>query len=212
MTTTGLDRQRAGYVQPEPEAYSIPGIIAEIENNNNNNNNNVTSSEASSVNATIPDATTTNASSLSTTTALTATVVSTVDHRSSLDNPLHEGRGDGNNTTRGGSSGDRLIEAELVTVPICAPEVVPIDEENERCWLISVVVFVLIIFCIVPTTIALKIREKPLTNKERYGYDCFNTITNMIRAQIDDFVLSKYTKTNDRYTICPGTNVLLEFF
>jgi hypothetical protein len=126
MMTTGLDRQRAGYVQPEPGAYSIPGI-AEYENNNNN----VSSFEASSFNTTIPDATSTNASSLSTTTALMTATVSTVD-RSSLDNPPHYvGRGHRNNT-RGGSSGDRLIEAELVTAPICATEVVPIDEETRR--------------------------------------------------------------------------------
>jgi hypothetical protein len=169
-------------------------------------------------------------------TTLTA-AVSTVD-RSFLDNPPHEGRrgntrhdnndggrGRGRGRGRGGNSDgdDRLIEAELVTVPICATEVVPIDEETRRkmkrkkrikvlIWLISVVVFVLIISIVSTTTVVLKRKERTLTNMEKYGYDCFNTTTDMISAQLNDFVLSNYTETNDRYTICPGTNTSVESF
>ncbi|KAG7373863.1 hypothetical protein IV203_012958 [Nitzschia inconspicua] len=49
-------------------------------------------------------------------------------------------------------------------------------------------------------------------SSDDFEYECFTSTRELLLAQIDDFIESRYTQTKDLYIICPGSNIQIGVF
>jgi hypothetical protein len=86
------------------------------------------------------------------------------------------------------------------------------NKQGSTCIWSSIVVSIIIVIMVVlvvviPNNGTSLVSSSSDSDDAKFDYPCFISTKALIQAQVDDFVASNFTRTADRYIVCPGTKL-----
>jgi hypothetical protein len=124
---------------------------------------------------------------------------------------------------------DRHLGSSLQSSGIMEGSIPPQEESKNKLkrgifgGLVAIAIFMVIVLVIViPSAINTNTRNNESTvpapestfedSEPSFDYPCFRSSRDLMFAQLNDFVISRFTKTKDLYIICPGTYIQVGVF